>query len=369
MRSQWIQACVTNVSFPTVLDGVRRMVRKNSALKADLLVDMDVLHAYDASTGYEWTCGPWMRRGDVILFYHAKGAPERVKHLGEAGIRNPIKEALVRSAQYASRYAGTIFAYGILADDAMQNGRYAAGNHFKTQTCAPCSAVCVLQKPITPEEWSPLVQIKRRAPVTPLTRQQAREFRHRMAGPETQHLELRLVRFGDPAFGRVGGKTWLRIAQEPSRFVYEHQVREYLAEPLLSELADRGYPVLSECRCFRNGRVAGVVDCCVRIRGRWLPVEIKLDVKRVPSHILDAQYRGVEACVPTLRPWRGRRIELAPSVPCLLLDRTGAYAVVQAKLDGCVAGNPRWPITDWGQRARDEISEWVSNHREATEGR
>lgn len=338
------------------------MVEKNSALKKDWALDIDVLCSYDSKTGYEWTCGPWMKKGDIIFFYHAKGASARVEAFCRARCCGAMKDALIRAEQYATRFAGSIFAYGVLAEDAKLGGRYSAGNHFKTQACAQCSAIHVLHGPLTADKLAHLLQIKRRAPVTPLMRQQARGLWQHIANDTELLIPLRSVTFGDPHFGRVGKKTWLRSIQDASRFEYEHQVREYLAEYLLMELADCNTTILSECRCFRDGRSVGLVDCCVCFAGCWVPVEVKLDASAIQATLLAQQitrYAGAETLVPTIGPHRGKTYKTTETGVCLVVDRNGVYSTKNGHFIKCSPGEPRWPVKGFAGGVVREMKRWL----------
>ena len=357
------QACITNVSFPATLAGLRGMVRKNSGVKRGWELDFDVLQAYDPATGYEWTAAPWLRRGDLIFFYHAKGAAAHVAKLMAAARRGPLARVLKRAEAYAGHYAGTIFAYARLSADAGGAGRYAAGNHFKTQACAPCAFVHVLERPLPEAVWAPFFQIKRRGAVTPLTARQARRLCACVLRANRQNSVLARLRFGDPALGCAGKGSWHRASRAPYLFRHEQQVREFLADPMLHALADPGTLVLQECRCFRATRYVGQADNLVRVSGRWVPVEVKLDVEAMPAELLRAQlrrYLGLESCMPVLDPRRGHAVPMDGGSACLLVDRHGVYTTQRARFVQCAPGRPRWRFADWAGTAVADIRRLVA---------
>lgn len=346
MDRQLKQACITNVSFPGSVARLRGMVRKNAAVRPDWYLDFDVLHSYDPETGYEWTTGPWLRNGDFIFFYHAKGATARIAKLS-GGRCGALGEALRRAADFSEQYAGTIFAYGKMSANAGRDGRYAGGNHFKTQACAPCEYVRMLPHPLEEADWCAFLQIKRRGAVTPLMSWQARRLRGLATSLGVPDKALSRARFGCQELGRVGKASWRRAAAVPQRFCHEHHVREYIAEFILAELADPGSSVLQECRCFRGGRYVGQVDFFARIAGTWVPAEVKLDAGRVPAGLMRTQlqrYVAVETCAPVLGTYRGREHGADGVDVVLVIDRYGVYATKKGRFVKCAPGRPRWPV-------------------------
>jgi hypothetical protein len=68
-----IQACITSVSFPTTLDGLREMLQSNVDYGRPAL-DMDGLPRFDPNKGALWTAPRWLLAGDLMFLYHTKSA-------------------------------------------------------------------------------------------------------------------------------------------------------------------------------------------------------------------------------------------------------------------------------------------------------
>jgi hypothetical protein len=111
------QACITNVSFPQELEGLRQMVHKNRGIGAEL-TDLDVLISFPTLSN-AWTAPRWMTSGDLLFFYHAATAPHRIRRLQrdleqQGALVQPddaaLAAVLTRAAVQAQTRAGKLFA-------------------------------------------------------------------------------------------------------------------------------------------------------------------------------------------------------------------------------------------------------------------
>src|SRR5690606_28122082 len=81
--SNFVQSCITTVSFPRDLEGLDKMIRKNEYLPIeshtdlDLILNSKIVMKFREENGYvdlfNWSAPRWMTEGDVIFYYHSKG--------------------------------------------------------------------------------------------------------------------------------------------------------------------------------------------------------------------------------------------------------------------------------------------------------
>jgi hypothetical protein len=112
-----VQACITNISFPADLDGVRAMGDKWH--EHDWMTDLDMLIKFsiqspatsDRSPIY-WSAPKWLTQGDVLFFYHAVSAQPRIarllKEAKQTSPRGKLARLLEHAANLADRYSGKI---------------------------------------------------------------------------------------------------------------------------------------------------------------------------------------------------------------------------------------------------------------------
>src|SRR4051794_27818547 len=78
--ARYVQSCIAHVSFPRMLPELRRAWHAG-----DGYTDMELL--LDPPEGHSggWTTPRWMTEGDILFFYHAKRAKQRIERfLAEA---------------------------------------------------------------------------------------------------------------------------------------------------------------------------------------------------------------------------------------------------------------------------------------------
>lgn len=344
-KFKYVQSCITTVSFPETLDGVLNMLKINAPV-ARWSTDLDILLNPESPMPVFWTAPKWLTAGDVIFFYHAKRAKARTRRvLAETEEKFPRKRSLLkvlrRAKETADRYAGKIFACASVSGATRRFGEQ--DKHFVSRLYAPAAEIRVFREPLPQEQFNDFVKIGL-STITPLGKRDFGGIKKLLAARSELPPYLERAALGDAVFKNINAKNWRSIScASETKFIHEAQLRSYFADFFLNELKDRGTTVLEECECFRGARNTGRSDYFVKIAGRWIPVEPKLDISREKNLLAQtAKYTNIDYFVPRKGAHRDR-IFVAAASPCLVLDESGVYLVsARGEFVKCRAGRPKW---------------------------
>lgn len=372
-----VQACISSVSFPTSMDGLRETLRWNAEYGRPAL-DMDILLRYDPDKGSEWTGPRWLTTGDVMFFYHTKSAKDHINRLvrelraTRPGVGDSLgrllallgyvtKEELVNALHHAlelaARYSGTIFACARVGGTSELVEDISRHSHFKSRVAVPLAQVHVFESPLPPGVVEQCVRIQRAGAVTIIGRREFDEIRSQLAAANQIPEFLSQVQFTDRGFQQVNQSNWPSIScAAGSRFRLESQIRSYLLDFLLNEVKDANTPLLLECTCLRDGCKTGTVDYFVQVHGRWIPVEAKLNVLSemdIESQI--ERYIHIDSFSPTIGSTRRTMTTDPDSSVCLVVDQFGVYVTVNGSFEHCQPGRPVWLREQMSHQTAHEI--------------
>jgi hypothetical protein len=364
-----VQACISAVSFPDSRDEVLSMVGKNSWFRR-WETDMDALLNPDGRTWIGWTVPKWFTTGDILFLYHTKSAKKRIAHLQKklqvprrrdqiltrllpslASDEHRLYALLEHAARLADQYAGTIFACGRVDGPAEYYDGYDPSSHFHGRIFAKIADVHIFKQPLSYDEFTKLVRLNRQAASTPLKRGEFNAIRERLGEKNELPRFLQHARLGDRGFRGINQKNWRSISCDPdTRFIHETQLREYLIDFLLQELKDEGMPFLEECQCYRDGGITGLADYFVKVGGRWIPVEAKVNIvaeRDLPTQI--RKYIHVESFTPTKGSHAQESFYPGDSALSLVVDQGGVYLASEGEFKRCGSERPLWTRTELGE--------------------
>jgi len=380
----WVQSYVSSVSFPATLEEARRMEGET---------DIDLLLGGvepGSGEGVWWTAPKWVKRGDIVFFYHTKGAKQRVDKLrkeaestygsgngvkqilkkivrlfdSDAAERRNIFRLLEKAVTQANKYSGSIFGCAEASGSTEYFGEEQVG-HFKSRFSVPLSRVHVFERPLTYAELADSVRIGQGA----TTRLQGTQFesikRLLVSG---NHLPdfLKDAVGAETECPSVDQENWPSIScNENIRFVDEEHLRICLLDFLLKELADTGTPLLRECQCLSHGRRGGIADYFVKIHGHWIPVEAKLNLIAEPK-ILEqvAQYTDADPFKPRQGAHKGESFQSTGSTVCLVMDQLGVYIISDGRFSGCSVGEPIWRREELNHEVAVPVRDRMKEERE-----
>lgn len=285
-----VRAFVTAFNFPSSLE----------ELYSDYLLEggqLDIeylLHHKDYQT-IEWTVPKWAKPGDICMFYFAKTADVKLRRvqkefdLRSSYLNQPVKQgldALLKHGwHYFNNYAGYIFAIGQVVGIPYYRKEPKELSHYKNTIYAEITGITILKNPLHISEFRDVVFITRGATITPVFGREFDVVRERImdnnkvpdyfANCSTKPIPLR----------SINSKNWMTITHEyRNSFILEGEFRACYVDYLLQGISDDGI-VYRECRTkkrMRHKSKKGFVDNVILFNGKYLPVEVKLNIEAEP---------------------------------------------------------------------------------------
>jgi hypothetical protein len=233
---------------------------------------------------------------------------------------------LERSRRTAELYGGKIFACALVAGSIERlEGRK---KHFVSPHFAPLNDVFVFDSPLMQSRFADHIRIGR-STTTALFKREFAGIKKLLADENVLPDYFQNAVHDDNAFKNVTARNWGNIScSESAKFTHEAQLRAYWLDYFLRELKDKGTSLLEECECYRGSKNTGRADYFVKIHGRWLPVEAKLNIADGTAALRQAaKYTNVNAFVPKKGICRGKAFKIDATPMCLLVDKSGVYFV------------------------------------------
>lgn len=295
-----VQAFISNISFPRTIDELKFFVKDVGRFNVE-----EILMFSET----EWTAPKWAVKGDIVFFFHAKTAIQRIRHLkiilkdNQKSLKDDydiLIDGLERAEKLYNQYGGKIFAVGRILDKPHYD--YQEGDeiyHWKTRIYAPIGDIKTLQNPVDISEFSDFIRISRQSAITPVLGGDFIELRNIIIKQKNLlPVYVTQGRASPLPLSKINKDNWLYLTQEyRCRFYLEMQFRKFYVDYLLSAISDQK-KIFSECACYRKGKPTGYVDNCILFNKRWVPVEVKLNFDAERDLISQLkQYTDVERIV------------------------------------------------------------------------
>lgn len=296
----YVQAFISNISFPTSLDELYVYVHSfdvEKILGCDFFALLDEYNYYDASNHetYEsrktyWTAPKWSKMGDIVFFMHSKTADTSISRLKTELLKNEesftsdyfwtMMNSLFRAKKIHAIYGGKIFAIGKVSDksDYFYNSDDEK-RHWNGRIYAPIDSIFLLEKPIDISEFNSKIMISRQSAITSVSGDNF-EFLKSLILKKNKIVESYLKEaVAEPMpLHNLSENNWLSIVNKHRRsFFLEEQFRSYYVDRFLKYFGDTK-TFYRECTCVKKGKSKTFVDNVVKFKGKYLPVEIKLSV-------------------------------------------------------------------------------------------
>lgn len=296
----FVQAFITNISFPTSLDELYRYVHLfdiEKILGCDYFTFIDADNYFDDSDPkiYEsrvtsWTAPKWSKKGDIVFFMHSKTTNTTISRLKTELISNrdslspdyfwTMMNSLFRAKKLHSVYGGKIFAIGKVSNSPEYYQPASDDkHHWNGRIYAPIDSIFLLENPIDISEFNSKIMVSRRSSITSVSGDNF-EF--------LKNIILKKNRVIEPYFEdsvaepmplhNITEENWLTVVNKYRRsFFLEEQFRSYYVDRFLRCFGDTK-SFFRECSCVKNGKAKTFVDNVVRFQRKFLLVEIKLSV-------------------------------------------------------------------------------------------
>lgn len=308
----YVQAFITNISFPTSLDELydyARFFNVENVLGCDINCIINENNELDFSNyeyrGNTWTAPKWCKNGDIVFFMHSKTANAKISALKTELISKKehyenntfwfLLNALFRAKNLYRIYGGKIFAIGRISGMPLYD-KTSSDLHWKSNIYAPINDIFLLENPVDISEFNSEILVSRQSSITPVFGSHFTFLKNIITKKNKFVEEYFLSSLAEPIpLSKVTEENWISVLNKYRRsFFLEIQFRTYYVDKLLKYIGDTK-TFYHECACFKLGNPTTFVDNVIKINGRYLPVEVKLSVlseKNIISQLL--QYCNVK---------------------------------------------------------------------------
>ena len=273
----YVQAFINNISFPKTIEELDYFVSGRGRFNLE-----DILY----SQWEEWTTPKWALKNDIVFFFHAKTAIQRIRHLelellrdsDEVENKNELLDALDRAKRLYKSYGGKIFAVARVAGRPFRDSDEPEVTlHWSGRIYAKVDQICVLEKPIDISEFRSFIQISHQSAITILCGDSFDRLKILIKEYNAVPKYLESADTTPLPIRAINKENWLNVTYEYRRhFFLEIQFRKYYVDYLLQEIADRKR-IYSECVCYKNNHLSGYADNCIILDAKKRVVEVKLN--------------------------------------------------------------------------------------------
>lgn len=284
MKMNYVQAYISNISFPDSLDEVYNYAH---FFNMEMLLMGDEGEYEDRKTS--WTAPKWCKKGDIVFFMHSKTANRKISKLKNELLRNrecysnstfwTIMNAMIRAKKIHDIYGGKIFAIGKISGNPAYEKMSNENLHWRSNIYAPIDDIFLLENPIDISEFSVELEVSRQSSITPVFGEKFTFIKNLIVKKNSIVENYFIDSIAEPMpLYRLNDDNWLEIVNYHRRdFFLEAQFRAFYVDRFLKVLGDTK-AFYRECGCKKENKSKTFVDNVIKMNGKYLPVEIKLSV-------------------------------------------------------------------------------------------
>ncbi len=272
-----VQAVINNIGFPSDIEGLRYFVEEEGKCNVKGILEYSMV---------EWTMPRWAVKDDIVFFYHAVTAKDKIRSL-EKQIelnRDDLYDAedlmcgLEDAKKLYDLYGGKIFAIGRVLDEAFRDdGEWQESAHWSNKIYAIIGGIHVLENPIASGTFSNFIKISRHGAITPVMGESFSKLKKLIASQNVIPGYLKASNATPMPLSKINEKNWLAETREYKRlFFLEAQFRQFYVNFLLKKIGDRK-TIYSECACYKKENLLGYVDNGIYLEHKICFVEVKLN--------------------------------------------------------------------------------------------
>ena len=279
-RKKYVEAFINNISVPKSLDELQTFFMGGNHAQGLIRETLE-------SGTTCWTTPRWAKRGDIVLFMHAKYAKTYLTKLrSEVRFRySPtsieaieFENAIAEQLAFHKQYGGKIYAVGRI------NGKPFVEDvdplmHSKSRVYCDIDQLFLLDRPIDISEFNEFIKINRLSGVTPVFGSAYGRLKNMIS--EMNEVPSYFEYSYSTPFPHtlVNRENWMKLGLEyRNSFTLEIQFRQCYVDYLLKEMGDQK-TIYMECHCYKGNNPVTYVDNVIKINKKLLPVEVKLNIK------------------------------------------------------------------------------------------
>ena len=277
---EYAQAFISNISFPTTVDGLRFFIYEHGNFTIE-----EILYKNDETQN--WTVPRYSKVGDIVLFYHAKTAHQRIvalkkivsKNIQDYEDANVLIKQLNKALELAKQYGGKIIAIGqITSAPCFEYYEGFEGQHWGNRIYADIDKIHVLENPIDISEFNDFILVSRQSAITRLPHEEYIKLRE-IITTKNNNLPIYYLNssIGDFTLSHITKENFLEETKPyRRRFLLEIDFRSYFVDYLLRNISGRKFH--RECACYREKEPVSFVDNVFMYNNKFYLLEVKLNI-------------------------------------------------------------------------------------------
>ena len=238
-KYDFVNSFINNVSFPQTIEQLLDVINIKGCYDIEHLM-------YEAEEDEGWVCWTSPRNsviGDVVLYFHAKSAIQKIKKL-----ENIVKkldsdiydielllEWLERAKELYSLYGAKIFAIGRISGRPEREDDLEFEQYWGSRIYADVSDLYILDNPIDFEEFNSFIYLARQSAITPLPSKEFEQLKGiiQSKNPEVPEWFLE-SKIGDCKLSKVNQNNFIELTKDyRKRFPLEISFRSYYVDYFL----------------------------------------------------------------------------------------------------------------------------------------
>jgi len=237
----------------------------------------------------EWTVPRWCKSGDVAFLMFSKTSNARISALtteynetkADYSIREQriLKETLFHGRQLYKKYGGCIFAFARVEGGIVYERQDVdSKSHWRSPIYALMKHITVFERPISIEEFREFITISRHNTITPVLGDAFDKLKDLIISNNHVPVFFRHLEATPVPLTNINKDNWIIYGMKYRRhFFLEEAFRKYYVDYLLRSLGDKK-TFYRKCKCYKSRGNPPRVDNVLVFRGKYLPVEIKLNI-------------------------------------------------------------------------------------------
>jgi hypothetical protein len=285
-KYNYVNAFINNVSFPQTVEQFEDVVHIKGCYDIEHLL-------IEAEEDGEvcWTSPRNSVIGDVVLYFHAKSAIQKIKKIErdinklDSSVDEDYKAYLLwwidRAKDLYSLFGAKIFAIGRISGRPEREDDLEFEQYWGSRIYADVSDLYILDNPIDFEEFNSFIYLARQSAITPLPSKEFEGLKEliRSKNPNVPNWFLE-SKIGDNMLSKVNQNNFIEFTSSyRKRFPLEISFRSYYVDYFLKVLS--GNKVYRECPCCIEGLVKQSnprIDNIFEFNGKKILLEVKLNI-------------------------------------------------------------------------------------------
>ncbi len=281
-----IQSFIANISAPKTFEQLQYHMKDYGGYVVERVIE-------DPDGPGNWTAPRWAKIGDIVFFMHAVSAGQYLKSIRRRIMLlkksfNPedfgeYMRFLQRGLDLHSRYGGKIFAVSRVIG-APEYYDDEESYYWHSHIYADIGDMTLLDSPVDYSEFRDFLPVAKQTSITPVIGRNFDMLRDLVISHGNILPDYVLEAEAAPLpLSAVNSENWLELCYDyRRRFFLEEQFRKFYADYLLRALSDDGR-LYAECRVRKNGMADSFADNVILFDGKYIPVEVKLNVSTEPN--------------------------------------------------------------------------------------